>query len=378
MAHLSDSFRRARLGLAIALLAAPACASAQRQPDPILPMGRAFQEAMEELPGVVLIDRHIALEGTVRLLVAAPDSASARTAVEQAFAAADSVEHLISHHISGSEVSRINAAAGSEPIPVSPWTEAMLAAALEWAERTGGAFDPTIGPVIDAWGFSETVTVPTNERLEAAQRLVGWSKVRLDRSAHTVLLTEAGMQLELRGLAKGFALDRMHDAMVAAGATSGLVDFDGDLLFFGPGTEGQANLWPIEVPDPYDPTIAFARFELAPGSFSTSSYYDRVIEIEGERYGHLIDPRTGWPVRGLASVSVYAASAVVNDILSTGLFIMGHEAGLRLAEELDGVEAMFVVDAEPGRQSQVITTAGLRRDLKFLEPPLYPLDSEDE
>jgi thiamine biosynthesis lipoprotein len=343
-----------------------------------MPMGRAFQEAIEELPGVVLSDRHIALSGTVRLVVAAPDSASARTAVEQAFAAADSVEHLISHHISGSEISRINQAAGHEPIAVSPWTEAMLAAALEWAERTGGSFDPTIGPVVDAWGFGEAVTVPTNEKLEAARRLVGWSKVRLDRSAHTVLLPEAGMQLDLRGLAKGFALDRMRDAMQAAGATSGLVDFDGDLLFFGPGTEGQVNLWLIEVPDPYDPTRAFARFELAAGSFSTSAYYDRVIEIEGERYGHLIDPRTGWPVRGLASVSVYAADGVVNDILSTGLFVMGHEDGLRLAEELDGVEAMFVLDAEPGHRSEVITTAGLRRDLKELDPPLYPIDPESE
>src|SRR5688572_11587918 len=162
MAHLIDSFRRARFGLAIALLAAPACATAQREPDESMPMARAFEEALEELPGVVLSDRHIAAGGAVRLVVAAPTDAGARTAVEQAFATADSVEHLISHHRAGSEVSRINAAAGREPIAVSPWMEAMLAAALEWAERTGGAFDPTIGPVVDAWGFGEEVTEPRN------------------------------------------------------------------------------------------------------------------------------------------------------------------------------------------------------------------------
>jgi thiamine biosynthesis lipoprotein len=164
--------------------------------------------------------------------------------------------------------------------------------------------------------------------------------------------------------------------MLDAGVTSGLVDYDGDLMFFGPGPVG-ADVWPIDVVDPYDPTQAFARLELTPGGFSTSYYYDRAVEIEGKRYGHLIDPRTGWPASGLAGVGVYAAEqAVLNDVLSTALFIMGLEGGLRLAEELHDIEAILVVDADPGDTSDVEMTAGLRRYLKELRPPRRPITPE--
>ena len=372
-----DSLRRARLVLGFAVCAALACGGAERPPVETVPTRRAVHEAFEELPGVVLGERHFALAGALHVTVATPDEARTRAALASAFAVADSIDRMVSHHVAGSDVSRINAAAGREPVAVSPWLEEIIALGLEWAERTGGAFDPTVGPLVDAWGFGETVTVPTNEKLEAARRLVGWSKVRLDRSRHTVFLPEAGMQLDLRALAKGYALDRMRETMIAAGATSGIADFDGDLMFFGPGTESRADLWPIEVPDPYDPNRTFARLELFPGGFSTSAYYDRAIEIEGERYGHLLDPRTGWPVRGLASVSVYATDVVINDILATALFVMGTEEGLRFAEELDDVEAMFVVDAEPGQRSKVVTTGGLGRYLKDVDPPYRPAVVED-
>jgi FAD:protein FMN transferase len=364
----------------LVLVVLAACAGGPRPEidDVSIETGRAVSEAYEELPGVVLSGRHFAFAGVLRVTVAAPDSARARDALSATFAVADSVEKLVSPHTPDSEVSAINAAAGRAPVRMSPWTEAMIAAALEWAERTDGAFDPTVGPLVKAWGFGgEEIAEPSNGQLEAARRLVGWSKVRLDRSAHTVFLTESGMALDLRALAKGFALDRMREVMVGAGATSGIVDFDGDLMFFGPGTASSSDLWTIEVLDPYDPTRSFARLELPAGGFSSSVYYDRAIEIQGGRIGHLFDPRTGYPVRGLASVGVYATEAVVNDILSTALFVMGTQEGLRLAESLHDVEAIFVPDAEPGRPSQVVTTAGLGRYLKELRPPLHPLETEE-
>lgn len=358
------------------------CASAQPQVDRgslPLEIRRAVAEAHEELPGVVLTDRHLALAAAVRVTVATPDAGRTRAALDAAFAVADSVEKLVSVHVQDSEVAAINAAAGREPVRVSPWTEAMVVTALEWAERTGGAFDPTVGPLVTAWGFgTEAVAVPTEELLEAARRLVGWNKVQVDRQRHTVYLPEPGMELDLRALAKGFALDRMEEAMIAHGATSGIADFDGDIVFFGPGTETSDNLWWLEVPDPYDPSTPFARFFFPPGGFSTSSYYERAIEIDGQRYGHLIDPRTGRPAQAMASVGVYASEPVVNDILATALFIMGVEEGRRLAEELRNVEAVFVVDAPPGRRSEVVLTAGMGRYLQRLEPPIRPAVPEDD
>ena len=372
-------FRLTPRALALSLaLAAPACAGAERSPRS-LPAGRAIHEAIEELPGVVLTGRHFSLSGQLEVVVAAPDSAGAAAALARAFAVADSVDRLVSPHFAGSEVARINAAAGREPIRVSPWTEILMATALEWAARTGGAFDPTVGPVIEAWGFSgDQPAVPTNEKLEAAQRLVDWRKVRHDRAAHTVFLADSGMVLDLRAMAKGFALDRMRERMTAAGATGGVLDFDGDVVFFGPGTESKEDLWPIEIPNPYDPTRSFARFELPGGSISTSSYYDRMIEIEGEQYGHVVDPRTGWPVRGLASVSVYAQNAFINDILSTALFVMGPEEGRRFAENLDDVETLFVEEAAPGQATRVHMSAALNRYVKRLDPPVHPVLRDDE
>lgn len=340
--------------------------------------GGAVSEAYEELPGVVMTGRHFAFAGVVRVTVAAPDSDRASGALSAAFAVADSMEKLVNPQARESEVSRINAAAGREPVRISPWTEAMIVAALEWAERTDGAFDPTVGPLVTAWGFGgNEVAVPNDARLEAARRLVGWNKVRLDRATHTVLLTESGMELDLRALAKGFALDRMREAMTAAGATSGITDFDGDVMFFGPGTESSRDRWTIEVLDPYDPTSSFARLELPPGGISTSAYYDRAVEIQGERIGHLIDPSTGYPARGLASVTVYATEGVINDILDTAFFIMGVEKGRRLAEGLHDVEVIFVLDAEPGDLSEVVTSPGLGRYLKELRPPRRPRETEE-
>jgi thiamine biosynthesis lipoprotein len=340
--------------------------------------GQAVAEALEELPGVVVTGRHFAFAGVLRVTVAAPDSDRASGALSAGFAVADSVDKLVNPQSRESEVSMINAAAGRESVQMSPWTEAMIIAALEWAERTGGAFDPTVGPLITAWGFGgDEIEVPSDTRLEAARRLVGWSKVQLDRSAHTVFLTEAGMELDLRALAKGFALDRMREAMVTAGATSGIADYDGDLMFFGPGTGSRDDRWTIDVLDPYDPTRSFALLELPPGGFSTSVYYDRAVEIEGERIGHLIDPRTGYPARGLASVSVFATQGVVTDVLDTAFFVMGVEEGRRLAENLHDVEVIFVLDAEPGEFSQVVTSPGLGRYVKRLRPPRRPLEAEE-
>jgi thiamine biosynthesis lipoprotein len=371
----SASIPAALLGLVLA-----ACAGAPRAEVDEGPMqsGRALAEALEELPGVVVTGRHFAFDGVLRVTVAAPDSDRASGALSAGFAVADSVEKLLNPQSPESEVSMINAAAGRESVRMSPWTEAMIVTALEWAERTGGAFDPTVGPLITAWGFGgDEIAVPSDTRLEAARRLVGWSKVQLDRSAHTVFLTEAGMELDLRAMAKGFALDRMREAMVTAGATSGIADYDGDLMFFGPGTGSSDDRWTIDVLDPYDPTRSFALLELPPGGFSTSVYYDRAVEIEGERIGHLIDPRTGYPARGLASVSVFATQGVVNDVLDTAFFVMGVEEGRRLAENLHDVEAIFVVDAEPGESSQVVTSPGLGRYVKKLRPPRRPLEAEE-
>lgn len=369
----------AALLLPLVMLLPLACATSGRTPEGGVSIEGEEEETVEdvreELAGIVLTGRHFALDGQLNLTVAAPDSATARAALEAGIAAVDSVEGLVGLHLAPSELRAVNEAAGKAPVPVSPWTEELVAVTLAWAERTGGAFDPTIGPLVEAWGFGGGGTVVSVDSLaiEAARERVDWRKIRLDREAHTVFLADSGMVFDLRAAAKGFALDRLVEAMREAGATSGMAVLDGDQVFFGPGSEDSGREWTVSVPDPYAPNIAFARFELPPGGVSTTSPYARVVEIDGQRYSHLIDPRTGYPVRTLASTTVYAERAVDSDVLSTALFVLGSTKGCDLIEEWPEVGVLLVLDAEEGGPSTVCMSPALRRHLERLDPPTRPV-----
>lgn len=336
------------------------------------------EEARDELPGVVRYVRHFVLEGELRVAVSAPDSARADAALAAALTTADSVAVLLGSDSDTSEIALVNHRAGIEPVTVSPWTEEVVAASLVWAERTRGAFDPTIAPVARLWGFGQGGRgVPREDDLQSAMRLVGWDGVELDREAHTLYLQREGMALDLRAVAKGFALDRMHEAMIAAGATGGVADLDGNLRFFGHGTGATPDRWSATVTDPYAPSLAYARLEVPPGALATSASLKRTIEIEGRRYGHIIDPRTGMPIGGLAAVTVYAPDGLTADVLSTALYVLGPGEGSDLLSRLEGVEAIFVIEGPMGARAEVVATKGFERYVRSVVPPLRPAEPED-
>ena len=377
----------ARPGIAAVLaLWLSGCATAARTDQASNPEGpplrivHAIHEAGEEFPGVEISQRRFLLSTQGQATVSAPDSAAGRRALAAGFAVADSVELLLDRLNPQSEVRRINLAAGREPVAVSPWTETAVVAALEWAERSGGAFDPTVGPLVNLWGFgpSSEPSLPTDAAIAAARRRVGWDRVQVDTLAHTVFLPDSGMELDMRSIMKGFALDRMREAMLAAGATSGIVDLSGDVVFFGPGPESTGGSWPIELINPYEPDRGFAIFQVPPGSASTSSSLKRQVTIGGRRFGHLIDPRAGRPIQpGVVSVTVFAESAMISDILATSLFVLGPLGGPEMVEQWPEVEAVFVTDTPPGTRSAVVVTTGLEEYRQWIDPPYRPAGPED-
>ena len=329
-----------------------------------------------------MFGRHVALSAEVRVVAAAESEEASERAIAAAFAAADSLAKLIVPNVETSEIRAINEAAGKSPVLVSPWTERIVLATIRWADRTGGAFDPTIGPLAELWGFGVEVSrAPTEAEIRQALTRIGYSKVEVDPDAHTIFLPDEGMRLDVRGAAKGFALDRMKEAMMEAGATSGIMDFAGEMLFFGPGPEN--GLWPIVLTDPYDPSRNFAYLLLPPGSLATSSFYDRSVEIGGRRYGHVIDPRTGQPIAGMASATVYTNEGVVSDILATGLFVVSCKDGPRCTEAATIVErypelsAIIVPEPPPGDNAQVTVTSGLRPHVVRLQRPFRPTAEPD-
>ena len=377
--HRRSKLTKWCLATAFLALVGAGCATAGSTPGvgQRLPEPASVFENPELLSDEAQFGRHVALSAEVRAVAAGPTEEIAERALAAAFAAADSVQNLVVLNIEGSELRAINEAAGKQPVAVSPWTERIVLTTVRWAARTGGAFEPTIGPLAELWGFGVQVNrAPTPDEIRQALSRVGYSKIEIDPDAHTIFLPEEGMRLDVRGAAKGFALDRMREAMLEAGATAGIMDFAGEMLFFGPGPE--KGLWPIQLEDPYDPSRNYAYLLLPPGSLATSNFYDRSVEIAGQRYGHVIDPRTGQPTAGMASVTVYTSEGVVADIIATGLFVVSCRGGpqcteaVQIVEQYPELNAIIVPEPPPGDNAQVTVTSGMRPHVVRLQRPFRP------
>jgi len=281
-------------------------------------------------PGPAAGDEHrlsrLALGTLVEIVVREPDAERARAALEWGFAEIDRLEALLSTWRDDSEVAALNRAAGHW-VRVSPETGAALDAARAAAAETGGAFDPTIRPLLRAWGFEGgTPRRPGDAELRALRGLVDWR--RLERKAGRARLAAPGMGVSLGGIGKGFIADAVLRGLRARGIPAALVAASGDLALYG---GSGARPWPIDVEDPERPGRPMARLALREGGLSTSAPTWRAFEAGGERYHHLLDPRTGRPARGVRSLTVVAPSATRADALSTALFVLGRKGALAFA-----------------------------------------------
>lgn len=274
----------------------------------------------------------------------APDEATAQAAAEAAFAEIERIEARISSWRESSETSALNRSAGSGPMEVSEELFELIRRALSVGKLTGGAFDVTFLGAGRLWDLkSRHPTLPDPDELAAAIARVDYRRVGLDPAAHTVELPEAGMKIGFGGIGKGYAANRAVAVLREAGATAGLVDAGGDLLAFGRRESGAP--WTIVIADPLHPGEVFARLDVTDRAVVTSGDYERYVEIDGVRYSHILDPRTGWPARGVRSATVIAPDAELADALATSVFVLGVEEGLTLVDRLRGVEAVLVDDA---------------------------------
>ena len=237
-------------------------------------------------------------------------------------------------------VSRINAAAGGDWVEVDAEMDQMLALCGSVHFMTQGIIDVTALPLLRLWRFSDPApSLPAREDVAAAQRLVGWGKVR--REPGRVQLPLAGMALDFGGWGKEFAVDAVAQLGVEHGLTSLLVDFGHDIRAVGqpPGRPA----WHVGLEDPATPGTARGSVAAVNVGIASSGDYQRGVTIDGRRYGHIIDPRTGWPVaNGCVQVTVIAPSCVQAGLLSTSAFVLGPEAGLRLIGETFGAEGRIL------------------------------------
>lgn len=256
-----------------------------------------------------------------------------------------SFEQTLSRTIATSDVGRINAAGGA-PVEVAPETAELIESALDYCSASDGLFDITIGAVSELWDFHEGV-VPSEAQIEAALPHVGYELVRVDGT--TVTLADPDARLDLGGIAKGYVSDVLLDELAVAGVTSAYVNLGGNVKVLGAKPDGSP--WKIGVRDPNAPEDerSIARVALTDGSVVTSGLYERQFEQGGRRYWHILDPRTGYPVKSdLVSATIVSERSIDGDGYTKPLFMWGSGRALTFLEDR-GLECLLV-DSKGGIQ----------------------------
>jgi thiamine biosynthesis lipoprotein len=278
----------------------------------------------------------------VTVKVVAESAAQAQKIIDAAFREIEKIERLMSGYREDSEISQLNRLAHKAPLAVSAQTFEVLVRSREISHASGGAFDVTTAPLIELWQkAADENLLPQPEEIARAKSCVDFRKVILNEKQHTVFFARPGISLDLGGIAKGYAVDKAIEAIKREGAEAALVDAGGDIYALGFRPEG--NAWRIKIQDPAGGESGLGVLELSNKAVVTSGNYQRFFEIEGKRYSHIIDPRSGWPAEGVASVTVIAPEATLADGWATGLSVLGETEGLKLVESLPDVECLMVV-----------------------------------
>ena len=280
-------------------------------------------------------------------------------AAHAAFEEIRRIDRLLSTYKKDSEISEVNRRASLERVSVGADFWKVIGASRDLHELSEGRFDPTIYPLMRMWGFTRRQgRIPTDEELADALSLVNFGKVTLDEATHAIGFGQEGMALDFGGIAKGYAVDRAMDALREMGVKSAIIDAGGN--FYALGIPSDRERWQAGVRHPLKSDDIIARLPVTDKGMATSGDYERFFEIDGKKYCHIMDPRTGRPVEGMLSATVVAETAMEADALSTAVFVLGGDKGMRLIEDLPGIEAMLIVrDADSPEQFRIILSSGL-------------------
>lgn len=291
--------------------------------------------------------------GTVVEITAFGPENITEEAVRAAFDEIDRIEAMMSSHRVDSEVSHFNRATQSASL--SAETQDVLRAGIRYSRLSDGAFDPTLGNLVRLWGFdSDRQEVPESAAIEGALKMSGEEAVLFEDGL--AVKRSPGVQLDLGGIAKGFAVDRAIEVLRQGGVQAASVNAGGDIRLLG---QRPDRLWRVALQHPRKRDGLLGTLELENVAVVTSGDYERFFEVEGERYHHLLDPRTGYPGRLCQGVTVVAETALAADALATAAFILGPDAGIDLLEK-QGVDGV-IVDAD----GEIHATAGFREQVTW-------------
>jgi thiamine biosynthesis lipoprotein len=322
-------------------------------------------EVPSQTPARLFERAGLTMGSELKLTAWSSDERAVEKLFDDVFARFDRLDSMMSVWRQGSDILRLNEAAGEHPVQVSPEVLEALTIAQRVSEWTDGKFDVTFGALSDLWRFDDQDKdnrIPDRDEVKRRLPLVDYRALVLDPVAGTAFLQHRGMRAHLGGIGKGYAVEQAVKMFRERGVKDFMIQAGGD-LYVGGTKDGRP--WNLGINDPRGPGgSSFATLALSDATFSTSGDYERFFMQNGVRYHHILDPDSGEPARLCRSVTIVAASPVLADGLSTGVFILGPEKGMALIEKLPDVEGVIV-----SSKNEVLISSGLKDKLTILHPP---------
>jgi thiamine biosynthesis lipoprotein len=278
------------------------------------------------------------------ITVVAADAYWANQRIDMGVKEIKRIEDLLTTYNNESETNQINQYAGVHPVLVSHEMIQIIERSKKISEITQGAFDITYGSVDKSlWNFDTQMTsLPSKKTAKSSVRLINYKNIEVDMMHSTVFLKEKGMRIGFGGIGKGYAAEMAKKVMKKAGVESGVVNASGDLSAWGNMPNGLP--WTIGIANPNLSNQIFSYMDITDMSVATSGNYEKFVIIDGKKYSHTIDPKTGLPISGIKSVTIISANAEIADAMATPVMIMGVEAGLHMINQIKHIEAIIISD----------------------------------
>jgi thiamine biosynthesis lipoprotein len=279
------------------------------------------------------------------LSVVHSDPAYANECIDAAVAEIQRIERLLTTFSEDSQTNLVNRNAGMQPVHVDKEMFDLVYRSTRISELTQGAFDITYGSIDKSlWNFDKNMTsLPDKETAKRLVHLINYKNIVLDKDHSSVFLKNKGMRIGFGGIGKGYAAEKAKHLLKAKGITSGIVNAAGDLTTWGHQPNGKA--WTIGIAAPEDPNHhPFSALEITNTSVATSGNYEKFAIINGKKYSHTIDPKTGYPVSGIKSVTIICPDAEIADAMATPVMVMGIEAGLSMIDQMRHIDCVIVDD----------------------------------
>ena len=286
--------------------------------------------------------------------VVGDDEVKANQALEKAIIEIKRIEALLSTYQANSQINQVNSNAGISPVKVDEEVFNLVERAQRISELTQGAFDLSYGSLDKSlWNFDQNMKqLPSKELAKNAVHLINFKNILLDRANETIFLAKKGMRIGFGGIGKGYAADQAKKVLVGLGYTDGIVNASGDMCAWGKRADGED--WTVGISNPDFPRDILSEFSLNDSAVATSGNYEKFVLIDGQKYSHTIHPKTGFPIQGIKSVTVFAPFAELADALTTPIAVMGVEVGLHLMNQMKGVACIIIDDA-----NQVFSTKNI-------------------